>query len=250
MKFSKILLIAVLAAVMVLSIASCGEKDNGTLIMATNAEFPPYEYRDGQDIVGIDVEIMQAICAELGMKLEIDDMAFDSIIVAVQGGKADVGAAGMTITEERLQSINFSDSYTTSHQMIIVGENSSIESPDDLEGKIIGVQTGTTGDLYMTWDLEDEGLATVERYSKGNEAVMALTQGKVDAVVIDSEPAKVFVSQTTGLKILPTEYIEEEYALAISKDNPELLKKVNDALAKLKNNGKLQAIIDKYITAD
>lgn len=250
MKFSKLILLTVLAAVMVLSFASCGEKDAGTLIMATNAEFPPYEYFENGKVVGIDAEIMQAICDKLGMKLEISNMEFDSIIIAVQSGQADVGAAGMTITEDRLKSINFSTPYATAKQVIIVAEGSSIASPDDLEGKIIGVQTSTTGDLYMTWDYEDEGLATVDRYSKGTEAVLALKQGKVDAVVIDNEPAKVFVAQNEGLKILPTEYTTEEYALAISKDKTDLLDKINTALAELKDSGELQKIIDKYIKAD
>lgn len=249
MKFSKTILIIALTILMIFSFSSCG-KPEGTLVMATNAAFPPYEFYDGGKIVGIDAEIMEAICKELNMTLQIDDMEFDSIVSAVQSGKADVGAAGMTITEERLQSINFSDSYTTAKQVIIVPEGSSISSPDDLVGKTIGVQTGTTGDLYMKWDYEDEGLATVDRYNKGNEAVLALTQNKVDAVVIDNEPAKVFVSQNTGLKILETEYIIEEYAFAVSKENTELLDKINNAVKKLKDSGKLQEIIDKYITSE
>ena len=249
MKFSKILLIAALAAVLVMSFASCGGS-GGELIMATNAAFPPYEYYEGEEIVGIDVEIMRAVCDELGMTLKVEDMEFDSIITAVQGGKADVGAAGMTVTEDRLQSVNFSSPYTTAKQVIIVAEDSTIASPDDLSGKIIGVQTGTTGDIYVTDDYEAEGLATISRFSKGNEAVLSLTQGKIDAVVIDNEPAKVFVEQNEGLKILDTEYITEEYALALAKEDTDLLNKINDALAKLKDSGKLQEIIDKYITAE
>ena len=247
---SRILVAVVLAAVLMSVLASCGGPKED-LVMATNAAFPPYEYRDeGDKIIGIDAEIMEAIAKEIGMNLVIEDMEFDSIIPAVQSGKADVGAAGMTITDERLQTIDFSKSYTTAKQVIIVPADSAIASPDDLNGKIIGVQLGTTGDLYMTWDYEDEGLATVERYNKGNEAVLALSQGKIDAVVIDNEPAKVFVEQTEGLKILETEYVIEEYALAISKDKPELLEKVNNALTKLQDNGSIQKIIDKYITAD
>lgn len=221
-----------------------------TLVMATNAEFPPYEYYEGGEIVGIDAEIAQAIAEALGMELVIEDMAFDSIITAVQTGKADIGLAGMTVTEERLENINFSDSYATGKQVIIVAEGSDIASPDDLEGKTIGVQTSTTGDLYITWDYVDEGLAQIERYNKGMDAVMALVQGKIDAVVIDNEPAKVFVEQNEGLKILETEYVIEEYAAAIAKENTELLEKVNAALAELKASGKLQEIVDKYITAE
>lgn len=224
------------------------EKD--TLIMATNAEFPPYEYHEGGEIVGIDVEIATAIAEILGMELVIEDMAFDSIIAAVQSGKADIGLAGMTVTEDRLKSINFSDSYATGKQVIIVQQGSDIASIDDLEGKTIGVQGSTTGDLYITWDYIDDGLAEIERYNKGVDAVLALIQGKVDAVVIDNEPAKVFVSQNEGLVILETEYVIEEYAAVISKDNEELLAKINEALAELKASGKLQEIIEKYISAE
>ena len=239
----------ILILVVALSFGACGQKDT-TLTMATNAEFPPYEYHDGDEIVGIDAEIAQAIADKLGLELVIEDMAFDSIISAVQSGKADIGLAGMTVTEERLENINFSDSYATGKQVIIVAEGSEITSADDFEGKVIGVQGSTTGDLYVTWDYEDEGLATVDRYNKGFDAVMALQQGKVDAVVIDNEPAKVFVSQNDGLVILETEYVIEEYAAAIAKDNDDLLKQVNEALAELKDSGKLQEIIDKYITAE
>lgn len=221
-----------------------------TLVMATNAEFPPYEYYEGGEIVGIDAEIAKAIADKLGMELVIEDMAFDSIITAVQSGKADIGLAGMTVTEDRLKNINFSDSYATGKQVIIVLESSDIASPDDLEGKLIGVQGSTTGDLYITWDYVDEGLAQIERYNKGMDAVMALVQGKVDAVVIDSEPAKVFVSQNEGLKILETEYVIEDYAAAVSKENEQLLADINAALAELKESGELQTIIDKYIKAE
>ena len=246
---SKILLMAIVTVILITAFTACGGTE-GTLIMATNAAFPPYEFMDGDKIVGIDADIMQAICDDLNMKLVIDNMEFASIIPAIQSGKADVGAAGMSITEDRLESVNFSMLYTTAYQMIIVAEGSSIASSEDFAGKIIGVQLGTTGDIFMTGDFEESGLATVERYNKGNEAVMALTQGKIDAVVIDREPAKVFVENNPGLIILPTEYAVEEYALAIAKDNTELLDKINTSLGKLKDSGELQKIIDKYITAD
>lgn len=170
--------------------------DAEELHMATNAEFPPYEYHEGDSIVGIDAEIASAIADKLGMKLVIDDMAFDSIIPAVTSGKADFGMAGMTVTEDRLQSVDFSTSYATGVQVVIVTEDSEITSVDDLfetGGYTIGVQTNTTGDLYSTWDIEDEGLGTVQRYNKGADAVQALVTGKVDCVIIDNEPAKAFV---------------------------------------------------------
>ena len=182
------------------------------------------------------------------MELKIEDMAFESIFTAVASGKADVGAGGITVTDERKLSMDFSDTYATASQKVIVKEGSDIASPDDLAGKVIGVQLGTTGDLYCS-DLESEG-STVERYNKGFEAVQALLQDKVDAVVIDSEPAKVFLEQTEGLKILDESFTDEEYALVIKKGNTELTDKVNAALGKLKEEGKLDEIVGKYIKAE
>lgn len=246
MKLSKILCGA-LAAVMAFSFAGCGKEKKTTLVMATNAEFPPYEYREGTSVVGIDAEIAKAIAEDMGLTLVIEDMQFDSIIAAVQSGKADIGVAGMTVDEVRLASVNFSIPYTTSAQVIILKEDSDITSPADLENKTIGVQLGTVGDTYSSENLEN---AKIERYNKGFEAVQSLTQGKVDAVIIDREPAKVFVSQNEGLKILDEEYTLEDYAIAVAKGNQELLEQVNASLEKLKESGKLQEIIDKYITAD
>ncbi len=227
---------------------------DGKLVMATNATFPPYEYYDGDKIVGIDVEIAALIAGELGLELQVDDMEFDSIIESVKSGKADIALAGMTVTPEREEEVNFTESYATGVQVIIVPEGSAITSADDLfaEGAMhtIGVQRNTTGDLYTTWDLEDEGLATIDRYSKGADAVQALITGKVDCVVIDNEPAKAFTAENNGLKVLDTEYVQEMYAAAMSKDNEALYTAVNEALAKLIADGKVQEIIDKYITAE
>lgn len=224
------------------------EAAGGKLVMATNAEFPPYEYHDGDAIVGIDAEIAKAIADELGMELEIEDIAFDSIIPEIVSGKADMGLAGMTVTEDRMQSVDFSDTYAKASQKIIVTEDSEIASPDDLKGVIVGVQLGTTGDIYVS-DLEADG-TTVERYSKGFEAVQALSQGKIDAVVIDGEPAKTFVAETEGLKILDESFTDEEYAIAVKKGNTELLEKINGALKTLKDNGTLDEIVAKYIKAE
>lgn len=225
-----------------------GEAAGGVLTMATNAEFPPYEFHDGGEIVGIDVEIAEAIAEKLGMTLEIEDIAFDSIIPEVDSGKADIGLAGMTVSEDRLKNVDFSEPYTTASQVIIVKNDSDIAGPDDLAGKYIGVQLGTTGDIYAS-DYEEEG-STIERYSKGFEAVQAMMQGKIDAVVIDLEPAKVFVSENEGIKILDEALTVEEYAIAVKKGNTELVEKLNTALAELKDSGELQAIIDKYISAE
>ena len=224
------------------------EAAGGKLVMATNAEFPTYEYHDGDAIVGIDAEIAKAIADELGMELEIEDIAFDSIIPEIVSGKADMGLAGMTVTEDRMQSVDFSDTYAKASQKIIVIEDSEIASPDDLKGVIVGVQLGTTGDIYVS-DLEADG-TTVERYSKGFEAVQALSQGKIDAVVIDGEPAKTFVAETEGLKILEESFTDEEYAIAVKKGNTELLEKINGALKTLKDNGTLDEIVAKYIKAE
>lgn len=248
----KKLLAMLLAATCVVSMVACGsskggEEENDVLVMATNAEFPPYEYYEGEEIVGIDAEFAAAIAEKLGMELKIEDMAFDSIIPAVQSGKADFGAAGMTVTEDRQKQVDFSDTYYTGRQVIIVAEgNTEIAGPDDLAGKKIGVQQGTTGDIYASDDYGDEN---VERYNKGFEAVQALQQGKIDAVIIDDQPAQTFVSENEGLKILETEYVEEEYALCFKKDS-ELVAKVNEAIAELKKDGTFDKIIDKYIGSE
>ena len=246
MKLLKKILCGLSAAAMLAVLSGCSGGDDTKLVMATNAEFSPYEYHEGDAIVGIDVDIATAIAKELGKELVVEDMAFDSIIAAVTSGKADIGVAGMTVDPDRLKSVNFSNPYTTATQVIIVSEGSAVASPDDLQGKKVGVQLGTTGDQYAS-DIEG---ASIERYNKGFEAVQALTQGKIDAVIIDNEPAKVFVSQSEGLKILDEEFTTEEYAIAIAKDNTQLLNDVNAALAKLKESGELQAIIDKYISAE
>lgn len=214
--------------------------------MVTNAEFPPYEYHENNEIVGIDVDIAKAIAEHMGMELEIQDMAFDSLIPAVDSGKADFAAAGMTVDPDRQQFVDFTDTYAEAAQVIIVKEGSEIATPDDLAGKTIGVQTGTTGDMYAD-DIQD---AEVQRFNKGMDAVMALTQDKIDAVIIDREPAKVFVEENEGLTILDEAFTEEEYAIAVKKGNTELLNSMNEAIKELKDSGELQAIVDKYIAAE
>jgi len=221
--------------------------NEGYLVMGTNAYFPPYEFYEGDQIVGIDAEIAAAIADKLGLELKIEDMEFDSIITAVTTGKIDMGLAGMTVTEERKENVNFSDSYATGVQVVIVPEDSEIQSVDDLADAMIGVQLGTTGDIYCTGDFGEDH---VEQYNKGNDAVMALASGKVDCVVIDNEPAKSYVAANEGLKILDTEYVVEEYAAAIAKENTALLDAVNAALAELKEDGTLDAIVAKYISAE
>lgn len=244
----------ILAIALICMLTLTGMAMAETLKMGTNASFPPYEFYDDEsgEIVGIDAEVAAAICEKLGYELEIVDMDFDAIIPAVTTGKIDFGMAGMTVTEERMQSVDFTTSYATGIQVVIVKEDSEIVSVDDLfaEGAShkIGVQQGTTGDLYCSWDIEDEGLGSVERYKNGTDAVLALTSGKVDCVVIDNEPAKNYIAANEGLKILDTEYAVEDYAIALAKDS-ELTEKINAALEELIADGTVQAIIDKYIVA-
>ena len=224
---------------------------SGKLTMATEATFPPYEYYDGDAIVGIDVEVAQAIAEKLGMELEVTDIAFDSIIPGIQTGKYDMGMAGMTVTDERKEQVNFSDSYATGVQVVIVKDDSAIASVDDLfadgANTVVGTQAGTTGFIYATSDIEDAGLGTVKSFGKTTDAVEALKNGQVDCVILDNEPAKALVAANEGLHILDTEYAVEDYAIAIAKENTDLLDKVNAALAELKDDGTLQSIVDKYI---
>ncbi|MCR5616384.1 MAG: ABC transporter substrate-binding protein [Saccharofermentans sp.] len=253
---------AVLTGALALGMAGCSQPastetadnglktvESGKLIMATSADFPPYEYYDGDQVVGIDAEIAKAVADKLGLELVIEDTKFDSIIVGVQSGKYDIGCAGMTVTEERLQSVNFTSTYATGIQSVIVPEGSEITDVDTLlDGDyIVGVQIGTTGDIYMT---DDVGEDRIDRYQKGTDAIIALTSGKVDAVVIDNEPAKAFVAANEGLVILDTAYAEEEYAMCLSKDNEDLLNAINGALDELEKDGTLDAIVAKYIPAE
>lgn len=220
----------------------------GKLTMATNATFPPYEMTtDSGDIEGIDVDIAKAIAEKLGLELQIDDMDFDAALLSVQQGKADIAMAGITVTDERKAVMAFSDSYATGIQSIIVPEDSDIKTADDLSGKKIGTQRGTTGYIYCSDDFGDDNVVA---YDSGLTAVQALNNGQVDAVVIDNEPAKAYVESNPGLKILDTSYVEEDYAIGMNKDNTALLDAVNAALEELKADGTLQSIVDKYITAE
>ena len=253
-KFLAVLLAALMICVSFVACSSEKKSDNTdtdtqeTLTMVTNAEFPPYEYKEGDKVVGIDADVAQAIADKLGMKLEIVDTKFDAIIPGVQSGKYDMGMAGMTVTPEREQSVAFSDSYATGIQSIIVKQGSDIKSVDDLSEKTkIGVQLGTTGDIYAKEDFGDEA---VQEFDKGADAVQALIAGKIDCVIIDNEPAKSFVASNEGLEILSTSYAEEEYAICFKKDNTELQTKVNGALKELIADGTLQEIVNKYIKAE
>ena len=220
----------------------------GKLIMSTNAAFPPYEMTtDSGEFEGIDIETAQAIADKLGLELQIDDMDFDAALLAVQQGKADMVMAGVTVTDERQNVMDFTDSYATGIQSIIVKEDSDIASVDDLAGKKIGTQRGTTGYLYCSDDFGDENVVA---YDNGLTAVQMLNNGQVDCVVIDNAPAKEFIAANPGLKLLDTAYVEERYAIGVGKGNTELKDAINTALEELKADGTLQAIVDKYITAE
>ena len=220
----------------------------GKLTMSTNAAFPPYESTDDNgNFVGIDIDVAAAIAEKLGLELQVDDMDFDAALLAAQNGKSDMVMAGVTVTEDRQLVMDFSDSYATGIQSIIVKEDSDIASPDDLADKMIGTQRGTTGYIYCSDDFGDEH---VTPYDDGLTAVQALVNGQVDAVVIDNAPAKEFVEANPGLKILDTAYAEEDYAIGVAKGNTAMQNAVNTALEELKNDGTLQAIVDKYIKAE
>ena len=220
----------------------------GKLIMSTNAAFPPYEMTtDSGEFEGIDIETAQAIADKLGLELQIDDMDFDAALLAVQQGKADMVMAGVTVTDERQNVMDFTDSYATGIQSIIVKEDSDIASVDDLAGKKIGTQRGTTGYLYCSDDFGDENVVA---YDNGLTAVQMLNNGQVDCVVIDNAPAQEFIAANPGLKLLDTAYVEESYAIGVGKGNTELKDAINTALEELKADGTLQAIVDKYITAE
>lgn len=248
MKMKKLFALMMTVIMLMSATSALAEK----LVVSTECTFPPYEFIDGDKPVGIDIEVAEAIALKLGYEgIEVMDIAFDNVIPAVTEGKADIAMAGLTATTERMASVYFSFPYATGIQVIIVKEDSAIASIDDLFtcNPVIGVQMATTGDLYSTWDIEDEGLGKVSRFANGVDAVEALKNGKVDCVMIDSEPAKAFVAANEGLKILESAYAEEDYAIAVAKDNVELLGKVTAALQDLIADGTVQSIVDKYINA-
>jgi len=227
--------------------------NEGKLTMSTNAAFPPYEMTtDAGGYEGIDIEVAQAIADKLGLELKVDDMDFDAALLAAQNGKSDMVMAGVTVTDDRLLVMDFSESYATGVQVVIVPEGSDITSIDDLEGKMIGTQRGTTGYIYCSDTPENGGYGeeNVTAYDDGIAAVQALMNGQVDCVVIDKAPAQAFVAANPGLTILDTEYAVEDYAIGVDKGNTALLDAINAALEELIADGTVQAIIDKYIPAE
>ena len=250
----KKLLSLVLVLSLVSSLVACGNAQNNAtsagatnkLIMCTNAEFPPYEYKEGGEFKGVDVEVAKKIGEKLGMEVEILDIAFDSLIPTVNSGKADFAMAGMTVTEDRLKNVDFSHTYQTAVQAVIVPANSDIVDSNDLHDKKIGVQLGTTGDIYCTDEFGDENIS---RYPKIVDGVQAMKTGTIDACVVDDQVAKAVVAGDEGsFKILESPYADEEYAIAVKKGNTELLNNINQAIDEIMSNGELKSIIDKYIS--
>ena len=230
-----------LTASFLLLAGGCKEQEKKRLVMATNATFPPYEYVTNHKIDGIDPEIVRTVADRIGYDLDIHDMAFDSVIAAVQTGKADIAASGITVTEERKKQVFFTLPYVVAEQVIIVPKNSPVKSSKDLKKLRIGVQHGTTGDTFVAKNIKEP-----ERFANGPLAVAALLAGKIDAVVVDGEPAEVYIAQNPGLKKIPEPLTCEEYAFAIGKHNVELLTKFNAELQQMKNSGELFAIINRY----
>ncbi len=283
MKISTKLITAILAIAMLFSLAACGAKapagsdtdvppadstepstapeggygefgtvEAGKLHMATNASFPPYEMvKDDGGFEGIDVEIATLIAEKLGLELVVDDMDFNSVITAVQTGKSDIAMAGLTVSPDRLENVDFTDTYAVGVQVVIVAQGSKIATVDDLEGNMIGCQEGTTGYIYCSDTPENGGYGEdmVIAYTNGATAVQALLSGKIDCVVIDNEPAKAYVAENKGLKILETAFANEDYAIGVSKENTALKDAVNAALKELIADGTVKSILDKYISA-
>ena len=248
-----------LAAIMMLGLlAGCSSAsesltlEEGKLIMSTNAAFPPYEMTDDAgNCIGIDVEVAQAIAEKLGLELVIDNMEFTAALEAAQNGKADMVMAGVTVNEDRLAVMDFSNSYATGVQVVIVKEGSDV-TMDNLGEKMIGTQMGTTGFIYASDTPENGGYGEdhVIAYDNGITAVQALMNGQIDAVIIDNAPAQSFVEANPGLTILEGEWTVEDYAIGFQKGNTELIEAVNGALAELIADGTVQKIIDKFIPAE
>lgn len=238
----------ILAAAMLLACSVCFAEGETVMHVGTNPEFAPFEYVDDNgEIAGIDVDIMNEIGKDLGVTIEMQAMEFDALVPSLASGKLDATIAGMSITDERKQSVLFSDPYFTSTQVVILPEGSEIATIDDLKGKKIGVQLGTTGDIYVTENLEG---AEVSRYNKGMDAALDVLNGRLDAVVIDTLPAKQFVASLTGLVVhdeILTDVEVEPYGIAVQLGQEELIEKINASLKRMQEDGTFDAILLKYV---
>ena len=254
-KYLALMLVIVMALAMFVGCTPEGEKgmtlEAGKLIMSTNAEFPPYEMKDDSGkFIGIDVEIAEAIAKKLGLELVINDMSFDAALLAVQQGKSDMVMSGVSVTDKRKLVMNFSDSYAKSTIVVIVKEGSDV-TLDNMGEKMIGAQRGTTGYLYASDTPENGGYGEdhVIAFETDAAAIEALKNGQIDCIIIDNAPAKEHVAANPGLTILDGEWVEEEYAIGLPKGNTELKTAIDKALAELKADGTLDAIVAKYIKA-
>lgn len=216
----------------------------GKLYVGTNAEFPPFEYLDKGEVVGFDIDLVKAIGKKLDMEVVIKDMAFDGLIPALETNKIDIVIAGMTASDERKMAVNFSNPYYTANQVIILNDNNNdIKTFDDLNGKLVGVMLGFTGDVVVS-EMKD---VKSKKYNASYAAIMELQNNKIDAVVLDSETALNYVKNNKGLKLAETSGEPEEYAIAISKKNSELLNKINTALDELKKDGTYETLLKKHM---
>ena len=229
----------IILLMLLIALGGC-KKNNNELVMVTEAGFAPYEYYDGGEIVGVDVDIAKEIAKYLNKTLVVKDIAFDSIINEVKTGKADFGAAGISYSEDRAKNVDFSINYSVSKQVVIVSNNSSINNIDSISNKKIAVQLGSIADTYVTEKYKD---AIIVRQKKYLAAIEDLKTGKVDCVVMDELPAKEIVSSNSGIKILDGSLTNDSYGMVVKKGNKELLDAINTVLEKLKNEGK----IDEYI---
>lgn len=223
-------------------------KEAGKLVMLTNAEFAPYEYiGSSNEVEGIDVDICQAIADELGVELEVNNLDFDGLIPALLGGKGDLVAAGMTVDPERAESVDFSEPYADAKQLIVVTKESpKVSGTDDLAGKTIGVQLGTTGDFYVSNEVEG---ANVKQYKVPTEAGLDLVNGKLDAIVIDKLPAENLAASNDKLTTLEMSSDDEQYAIALLKGDDELMEVVNRIIKKLQEEGKIAEFTTKHVEA-
>lgn len=253
-KFLTVALAGVLAASMLFT--GCSKKEEAksdgeipkTIVVGTNAEFPPFEYvNDKKEIDGFDMAVMKEVGKRIGSDVKIKNMEFKSLIGAMESKNLDVIAAGMTVTDERKEAVDFTDSYYTSNQYIIVKEDSSVKKISDLDGKTIAVQEGTTGDLVATGEYDTIKNANPKRFKKGVDAVMDLKKGGSDAVIIDANPAEEFVKANKGLRLIKDQSSEEYYAFAVQKGNKKLKEAINKELKAMKKDGTFDKLIKKYI---
>lgn len=217
----------------------------GTLVMATEATFPPYEYMEGTEIIGVDVDIAKEIAKAMGKELVIEEMPFDAVIAAVSSGKADFGAAGISVTPEREEQVDFSIEYATSKQVILTMKDSGISVDTDLNGKVVGVQLGTVADLALTDDYPE---VQVERYNKYTDAVSDLVAGRLDAIVLDSLPAESLKTMDENLVVSDNELFTDVYAICVKKGNTELLNAINEVLQKLLDEGKIEQFTTEHLS--